>query len=127
MLLETCLPPSGPPQQVDGDKRSLYYVLLEIPLKVVKHLQQTAQAGYDRMRQQVDTDTNDAPGGDDQAIDATHVSLGVCFCRPPRSCLHVCTSLSAAGWLHWPTFFVQLWHVLDGGGGGEARFCVSGW
>ncbi len=55
--------------QVENDKSSLFYVLLEVPMKVVKHLQRTAQAGYDKLRIQLESQN----GGDPDEREAPEV------------------------------------------------------
>jgi hypothetical protein len=58
--------------QVENDKSELFYVLLEVPVKVVKHLHRIAQAGYDKLRVQLETE-NGSGEGDEQAMESTEV------------------------------------------------------
>ncbi len=62
--------------QIDKDNRALFHVLLEVPLRVVKYLQQTAQAGYDKLRLEVDSE-----GNMDEADEMAAVVAQVCTCR----------------------------------------------
>jgi hypothetical protein len=53
------------------DRASLYYTLMEVPLKVVKHLHRVAQVGYDKSRLQMEAARGEA---DEQALE-TEVRL----------------------------------------------------
>lgn len=43
--------------QVEEDKFKLFYVMLQVPQTIVKHLNRVAQTGYDKLRLQVAGDT----------------------------------------------------------------------
>ncbi len=43
--------------QVEEDKFKLFYVLLQVPQTIVKHLNRVAQTGYDKLKLQVAGDT----------------------------------------------------------------------
>ncbi len=58
---------------MDSDKRALFYVLLEVPMKVVKHLRRTAQAGYDRLRAQLENQNGSGDVDEQEGADALEV------------------------------------------------------
>ena len=62
--------------QVEADKFKLFYVLLQVPPTVVKHLNRVAQTGYDKLRLQLagvdggDGDENEEQDAEDAHEDA---------------------------------------------------------
>ena len=68
--------------QVESDKSSLFYTLLEVPQRVVKHLHRLSQMGYDKLRNQLESQRD----GGEQEQDSVEEGAEVCVCE----CLQVC-------------------------------------
>ncbi len=56
--------------QIEKEKFKLFFILMHVPSTVVKHLTRGAQAGYDRMRLQLNSENADMDSGEnDQNLD----------------------------------------------------------
>ena len=73
-------PPKPPPPsarvalcQVEADRVALYVLLLSVPSKVVKHLQRVAQAGYDKIRVQLEAAQGGAADAEEQEAENAEV------------------------------------------------------
>ena len=76
---------------MEADKFKLFYVLLQVPATIVKHLNRVAQTGYDRLRLQVSGEGTDAAGqeNEEQAVEeANEVGRRGCGCAV--TLLHAC-------------------------------------
>ena len=46
--------------QIEKDKFTLFHILMQVPMTVVKHLARSAKVGYEKMRSQLSTDAADS-------------------------------------------------------------------
>ena len=65
--------------QVEEDKFKLFYVLLQVPPTIVKHLNRVAQTGHDKLRLQLSGESSDAAGQENEE-QAVEEASEVCYC-----------------------------------------------